>query len=227
MKKIAYWDWRSEPLPDAGVVVCAPFAEDPGERVGDPIAADMSYRRDRHFVVPFADARDYETWASEWVRRSMSPWGRHIIPALHVERQADLAGLHGLLAVKANLRALVCSPREDLDIFRAWGDPFRGPSGVAVPIDWILIVGGDEPMSPAHVRGIVEQARAAGVPVTFLGWGEYLPETQTLPRELRMSDALGMNDEDIDGLCYLCVGRERSGALLDGEVIDERPEALR
>ena len=91
MKTIAYWDWRTEPLPDAGVVVCAPglfsayaHADDASggatTALDSPILATTEViARGSWLVVPDTNMREFGSSSSRF------------IPALHVERQADLA----------------------------------------------------------------------------------------------------------------------------------------
>lgn len=145
MKGIAFWDWRTEPLPDARVVVAVRgLLAHTGRTIVRPqsealIACGDAARKGVLFV---ADGQS-------------EALGSSLIPALYAERQADLEGLvcdecgekrkrpevqdwksqprpcqvcqeygriggiRDLLAVKAERRALVVTPREALSLLPA------------------------------------------------------------------------------------------------------------
>jgi hypothetical protein len=149
----------------------------------------------RHTVVVHVE--DLETIVRA---RNFVPFGPLRIPALRVERQADLTtdALGALCSVKAAHRALMVSPREDINLHLALcihaterhpGQRFiartcerrpelpdlvivRGPTG---PDAW--------PMHPAWVRSVRDQCAEAGVAFAFLGWGDFIPE-QNYPPEI-------------------------------------------
>jgi len=105
--------------------------------------------------------------------------------------------------------------------------------GTIPGIDWV-IVGGESgrcarPTEADWVRGIVSQCKAAGVPVLFKQWGEWLPEFQTtLPdhgekrRQFAMRPVITV---DARGNRWLGWGKRHNGRLLDGRIIEEYPEA--
>lgn len=111
-----------------------------------------------------------------------------------VDTQSDAdARIPRLLDAPAAVRGLVMTPREDVDLTRLYGgitiggsvdlcvDSLRGMAAPAwrgrktVPcsvygspvgrINHVIIRGGVEPMHPDHVRSLVRQCDAAGVPV--------------------------------------------------------------
>lgn len=219
-KLATYWDWKAgAEVPDARIVVCA-HSDEPG-RI-QPIWP--SSVRGRRFVHTRA-----------WNGTERPP--EFLIPALHVTRQADLARLPALLAVRAERRALVVTPGEAIDLVaggalgcdcpddeRCWGICafYRSwPLGVAKRrIDAVFIFGGDAPIHPDWVRSIVEQCRKAGVPVILVTWGEWVPREHLDPvwwlKEGDERRVLGGED-------FRRVGAERSGALLDGQPIEDVP----
>lgn len=257
---VAVWRWdRGEPVPDARLVVCAPGLRE------SPRASDGAARREvwalpsQWFIVP-----------GDWERSDCPP--RWIIPALHIRTQADLARLPDLLAVQAERRALVLSPKEEIGLSLVlrrevrkhvecshddqcpmctgeicaldgaggcgWGPHREGypcehsvderhlevRSGSA--IDLVIIIGFDEPLHPEHVRSAVEQCRAAGVPVVFAGWGEWVPTEVVDPTTTddvmeRLIGEVGwmVPVRYVGDRWHARVGAARSGALLDGEPV--------
>jgi len=102
------------------------------------------------------------------------------------------------------------------------GFPVEGPcetcDGSGLAIDWILVRGGAEPLHPAWVRTIRDQASAAGVPFCFLGWGDWLPWEAVFASEDDRGRAMFAAFEHgrFGGSLFSQAGRERSGRLLDG-----------
>lgn len=96
------------------------------------------------------------------------------------------------------------------------------------------------PMHPAWIRGIVEQCRAAGVPVCFLGWGSFATTiSYGSIREYRSYAVCrcGVVDNvtmvawsahkracDLPVQVMYHVGSEHSGRLLDGAEVMDLPE---
>lgn len=246
MKTVAIWNWRSDPVPDARLIVtwsgdeefCA-LPADRREAIQRTINDEPGYRA---FVIPYgADGR---ALYPEHKRPA------HIIPAIHVERQADLAQLPALLAVQAERRALVVSPREAIDLRRVigrgsypgnipghcvdidgctwhkdgdfcnscgWGYPDDPDRDPKPRPDLVIVCGFDEPLHPAHTRSVIEQCKAAGVAV-ILQWGAHCP-VESLSAEER--EKFG----SLEGVCatHLRIGAERSGSMLDGVAYDELP----
>lgn len=235
-KLAAYWDWPTGALaPDARIVVCARGV------LSDDARARMwaEYAKGTAFVVDVGCGL---------------PYALELYPALHVTRQADLGSLPALLAVKAERRALVVSQEEAIDldplVCEEHGEaeivngddgatPFcaecpggeeateMGSAGYLDGIDVVFIVGLDKPMHPAWVRPIVEQCRKAGVPVILVTWGEWVPTSQRDPRLSTdaAQRAVGCM-KFIENEAFLCVGAERSGALLDGHPVEDVPRWL-
>lgn len=236
----AYWDWTSgAPVPDARIVVCAPdWGDQPiGEQCDGNAMKVIRAARDGQILVFPATVRPCVPWPllSAWPARE----GVIYIPALHITRQADLARLPDLLAVKAERLALVVSAEEAISLdplvceehgeaLIVIGDdgatPFcaecpggeeateMGSAGYLDDIDVVFVVGMDKPMHPGWVRTIVEQCRKAGVPVVFLGWGVYAPIEPIKPSD--------------PPIYFVPCGGARSGALLDGVVIEDEPAWL-
>ncbi len=211
-KLAAYWDWSAgAEVPDARIVVL------PSKGATSLLA---------HGLMVAAMDRGAQFFVSIDSGLSYAP---PIHRALYVTRQADLARLPDLLAVRANRLALVVSPEEAIDLHA----PIDGMPSPRRVLDVVFIVGLDEPMAPTWVRAIVEQCRKAGVPVVFLGWGEWVPrEAQTdaakafvawrrdynAGPQIRGGTRLGTD--------FYRVGVERSGALLDGVAVEDVPTWL-
>lgn len=202
----AYWDWKAgAEVPDARIVLCAP-ATDLKHLLGiygQHRASDESGNA-RLYVVSFP-----------WSTETPPYW---FIPALHITRQADLARLPDLLAVKAERRALVVSPEEAIDLYA----PIDGMPSPRPLLDAAFIVGMDKPVRPDWVRSVVEQCRKAGVPVVLVTWGEWMPAAHLAERY--PNDHVGARFEH--GEWFWRVGAERSGAMLDGQPIEDVPEWL-
>lgn len=129
----------------------------------------------------------------------------------------------GLLAVRAERRALVVSPEEAIDLYA----PIDGMPSPRPLLDVVFIVGLDKPMHPDWVRTIVEQCRKAGVPVVFLGWGEWVPyqsmdESLVADFDVRTARVKWIGEDQR----FHRVGIERSGALLDGQPFEDVPTWL-
>jgi hypothetical protein len=87
------------------------------------------------------------------------------------------------------------------------------------------------PMHPLWVRGIVEQCRAAGVPVAFLGWGEWCPISDMWPPPPRGTEERSVwrgaeGDHNDLPLLFYRVGAVRAGRTLNDEEVMELPEWL-
>lgn len=78
------------------------------------------------------------------------------------------------------------------------------------------------PMHPTWVRGIVEQCRAADVPVAFLGWGEWFPRSQMSTHEALAIHRFEVRSEADERF----IRTTRSGLLLDGTEFTGLPEWL-
>lgn len=172
------------------------------------------------------------------------PLPERLIHALHARTQAELdAGVQKLLRVPAACRALWLEPREELDLttavcYQCLGEgevkyDLRGAfdecdvcNGTGRPWGWVLVCGGAEPMHPNLIRRIRYDCAASGVPFSFRSWGSWCPRWH--------ASAIGdawRSREDVhyfdDGLIALRKGSAYSGALLDGKLHDQRPEAAR
>ncbi len=119
---IALWNWQAFDFPITPMIVASPFhfrAANKGELGGPMVdpqrvhfaawAMETARAAGRHVIVPDTEA----VW---WLASSQEPMPERLTPALYVERQSDLAGAAALLAVKAERRALVISPREPIDL---------------------------------------------------------------------------------------------------------------
>lgn len=219
-KLAAYWDWKAgAAVPDARIVVCAPQML---------TTARLSVRADAHLFReqsrPAVKAIDALIGADDAGTLFVVPDGdprglpAGCVPALHITRQADLARLPDLLAVKAERRALVVSPEEAIDLYA----PIDGMPSPRPLLDAAFIVGMDKPVRPDWVRSVVEQCRKAGVPVVLVTWGEWMPAAHLAERY--PNDHVGARFEH--GEWFWRVGAERSGAMLDGQPIEDVPEWL-
>jgi protein gp37 len=127
-----------------------------------------------------------------------------------------------------------CDPKatpEEIRAMRAvWPDGLPANSmnaiWVSMKIDGVILGGqtgpGAVPMHPDWVRAVRDQCKAAGVPFYFKQWGEYrLDVSPYVPPHMAHE---GKN-------CFLCVGREAAGRVLDGRTHDAlawmKPEAER
>jgi hypothetical protein len=114
--QVAFWRWdRGEPVPDARLVVCAAGLPDgDGSEAQDIAAPLLEARISEHpstlAVMPTTDPAEAFAHGDDVLIWPL------VIPALYVETQADLVRLPDLLAVKAERRALVVSPREGIDL---------------------------------------------------------------------------------------------------------------
>lgn len=78
-------------------------------------------------------------------------------------------------------RVLIVEPRKPIDLAKSgvgrwrWGDP------TYIGASWVIVRGGEDadghpiPLHPNWVRSMRDQAKAAGRPFAFLGWGGYAP----------------------------------------------------
>lgn len=126
-------------------------------------------------------------------------------------------------------------------------------------IDWIILRGQTGPAAvPSHplwMRSLVTQAARAGVPVTFRGWGEHVPDRLEFPtfstwvnkartwlhegaitidtggNRLRQGTdfraANEANPSRFPVAIFYQDGLEHVAHLLDGEALDDRPELAR
>ncbi|WP_290906313.1 phage Gp37/Gp68 family protein [Aquabacterium sp.] len=196
-------------------------------------------------------------------------WPNVWLGATIVNQQEADRDIPKLLATPAAVRFLSMEPLLGRVDLRQWiGLECRHESGYmeadtgatvcrecdeAALIDWV-IVGGESgtkarPMHPDWARSLRDQCKAAGVPLLFKQWGEWLPWTQFCdsgiddPPEQTRFDTREWNGEtwgDVgrpmwcdskDGLiddmqCVGRVGKKAAGRLLDGVTHDGYPEAV-
>jgi protein gp37 len=92
-------------------------------------------------------------------------------------------------------------------------------------LDWVIVGGqtgqGARPVHPDWVRSIRDQCKEAGVAFFFKGWGEWIPRSYKVGVEINMSHV-----KTLDKIPFIKVGKNKSGAELDGEVWHEFPEGL-
>lgn len=111
-------------------------------------------------------------------------------------------------------------------------------SGRGTALDWIIVGGesgpGARPMHPDWARCLRDQCAAAGVPLLFKQWGEWLPEGQRdrsgfqwgPGRDWRVhwwSPEPEVGQPVEDGSCSIFVGKKAAGRLLDGVTHDGAP----
>jgi protein gp37 len=125
-----------------------------------------------------------------------------------------------LLAAPARLRFACC-------------EPLLGPLALEPwlsRLDWIIAGGesgpGARPLHPDWVRGLRDQCTAAGCPLFFKQWGEYLPGDQ-LPAAAaaRRTDVSARHPDFARGPALYRVGKVRAGNALDGALWEQLPAA--
>jgi hypothetical protein len=156
---------------------------------------------------------------------------------LYTQADADRM-VPALLRCPAVVRGLTVTPREEIDLSE-WmytidvqhnGDGDTREVPCKPPVNHITIRGDDKPMHPEHVRGIVRQCEAAGVPVWFDGHGEWVHESH-LPAmsfdermKLDRQASVPFSNMMARGDIYYRVGRTASGSMLDGKTWRQLPE---
>lgn len=147
-----------------------------------------------------------------------------------------------LLQCPAAVRGLVMEPREDVELCNVsgwkdkaywWGRTIMGGDG----INHVIIRGGAEPMHPDWVRSIIRQCEAAGVPVWFDGWGEWIsagvgwvdslpkhPRSE-LPGNMFFPPLASIQCIKVGGMDFARVGAAHSGRVIDGCEVNQLPEA--
>ena len=96
------------------------------------------------------------------------------------------------------------------------GEPYQ----VEIPavVRWLVITGETGPIHPQWVRWLVTEAQGAGISVWFDSWGSWAPKGQGIAGvALRDRKHHGHIHTEEPG--FVCVGRDRSGWLLDGKEI--------
>ena len=234
------WDWRKEPEaprswehPERRVVIVE------GLHTGSPSPAALTA------VGPLRDAVEHGLIAV-----LVEPPGvllawypdecPRFVPALRGERQTDLSpeALRALTSVPAPHRALVVSPREELDITAGQNERWNFPTAIVDgrPVEWadpgpkyigvdLVICQGPTgpdawPMHPAWVRRLKQDCDAAGVAFAMTGWGEWAPR-ESAPDVLRDMRML------LGGVEVVRINHEHPGRrLLDGVEHLALPEGL-
>ena len=209
--------------------------------VGDVFAEwDVGFVRSRLFSMIDRTAATWcvETRHPENIERMMPGYHPYGGPRFNVHlyagpiyTQADAdAMIPALLRCPAAMRGLVVTPGEEIDLSE-WmytikvvhnGDTQEVPC--RPDIKHVIIRGDSEPMHPAHVRSIVEQCKAAGVPVWFETWGEWAPIDTVMRVPSSGLAYLGSGDHETT---MSWVSRARSGSMLDGIEYRELPEATK
>lgn len=262
------WNWQRDPeapraweLPERTVALLDAdlFGDDAGaggtanKAAFRTMATITVYALDALFVIPTAYPDRVATWAARRRESFGAGWPANVVPALRVERQADLSpeSLRALVRVKAPHRALVVSPREEIDLRDAImgyvDDDVTGGRHVRLPhrtprivqekeLDLVVVRGpiGPEawPIHPAWVRSLKDQCQEAGVAFALLSWGAWKPVSEAVPGDERAATATAnvwrFREGDPDDLPLLAfrVGAERSGRTLDDVEHLNLPEGL-
>lgn len=196
MKNWTNWNWRHDPHAPLGwtdteqrVVLVEGMAAaemDGMGIVGDSplalteraIGKSAGWGTDRSAIFIYAERPAALAWWAE----HRPAFNARAIPALLVERQADLdVGLQTLVRMPAAYRALVLSPRESINIGlggtmpKAWE---VGYHGVYNFVHQVIVRGAEgddaEPMHPAWVRAVRDECRGLAA-FAFTSWGEWRP----------------------------------------------------
>lgn len=203
-------------------------------------------------VEEATDLIDYgEGWQSMW---GQGKWPENVwIGATICNQEEAYRDIPKLLAFPAIVRFLSIEPmlgRIDLcETFGMWWNQtmqcFEANSSVGFnrnprnhadkAIDWV-IVGGESgpnarPMHPAWVRSLRDQCAAAGVPLLFKQWGEWMPaenEDGKIVLRFKVGDPTGPQQpkfHEWDGGAFSArVGKRAAGRLLDGVQHDGYPK---
>lgn len=179
--------------------------------------------------------------------RTQADADRMIPQLLHVPAKVRFvwANLRG----RINLQMVATDGQHAIDAMAGiwrFDDGTPHPKGQCGAVDWLICSGGSDPMHPDWVRTLRDQAKAAGVPFWFDGWGEYAPHADRSsvdlsrvalwsPREngcvapiifADMADERRENwyDERESGDVYMVRdGSKSSGSILDGRTWEEVP----
>jgi protein gp37 len=228
------WKWQEDPEaprawehPERTVVIVEGLSGGALRRVDAAADAMFAVEHSDARLAVYITVETADVLAAPTVQKPWRPRHAHSIPALRIERQADLSleALRTLAAVEAQHRALVVSPREETYLHLALCEydlvVCRGPVG---PEAW--------PMHPAWVRSLRDQCQEAGVAFAFLGWGSWKPISEAVPGDERAATATANvwrsregDPNDLPLLAYR-VGAERSGRTLDDVERLALPEGL-
>ena len=104
---------------------------------------------------------------------------------------------------------------------RSTGEDMDNPG-----LDWVIAGGesgpGARPMHPDWARSVRDQCQAAGVPLFFKQWGEWLG---TYPDQQKPGGNVQCHEWN-GGVCAWRVGKAKAGHLLDGKEYREWPEVV-
>lgn len=198
------------------------------------------------------DLIDYgEGWQSMW---GQGKWPDHVWLGATIcnQEEAD-RDIPKLLAVPAAVRFVSMEPLlGPVDLLRARSKMMQaaGPAAmeasrkhsVWIGVDWV-VVGGESgpkarPIHPDWAYSLAEQCNAAGIPLMFKQWGEWVTAGArafgTADGEVRhiRSDGTFWNEDDpalqdecADVLTVVRVGKKAAGRDLGGKLHDGYPEA--
>jgi hypothetical protein len=136
---------------------------------------------------------------------------------VNTQAEAD-ARIPHLLRVPAAVYGVVMESKELIRFGNVPGFNKCGSAGQELLRRFhVIIRGGAEPLHPDWVRSIIRQCEAAGVPVWFDGWGEYVEwdGSQSPSPACRSKDGL---------MPYVRVGAAHSGCVIDGREVKQLPE---
>lgn len=182
--------------------------------------------------LPYQLIGSAETFFAEG-RRTLKPVD-NVILATYVETQADIDRRVLDLAKCRDLcrgLAVIANPKEPLNLERfLYGicfdhDADFGGSGVCrghygdswlASIDWLIVQGDQHPIHPDWIRRLKDQCEQAESAFYFAGWGDY---------QHGVDDLHPYNPCHVfppDGPWMECVGKDKSGRLLDSVEHTER-----
>jgi protein gp37 len=161
------------------------------------------------------------------------PWPNVWLGATIVNQEEADRDIPKLLAVPARVRFLSMEPLLGPVDASPWltAAPIEpnGSGTLTRKVDWVIVGGesghGSRPMHPDWARSLRDQCAAAGVPLLFKQWGEWLPTDQH-PADWSKPgpETFTRFDNGIEASRH---GKKAAGRLLDGVQHDGFPEVAR
>lgn len=135
-------------------------------------------------LLPTRFVSRFQDFAIAWSQRLGEPPPSNLLVGLLASTQAEVdEQIVALLKAPAERRALIIEPRESIwvqgtqqtsETGRRARMYLRGNTGDR-RTDWMVVRGREEPVHPAWVRFLLDQAARDQIPSYFGGWGRWLP----------------------------------------------------